>query len=123
MTGVQTCASDLIWNFVTSGRFHDNLRNFANAMAGVPEMSWKRSFDLCTANPPNPPISMHPRAYRDFLHRNFPERLRELESARTPDQVAKILAKSRSKDPTYLTLRAEPAKVLEWLQKGSVGRK
>ena len=116
------CA-DAIWKFVRSPRFHYNLRNFANAMAGVPEMSWKRSFDLCTANPPNPAIPIHYRAYRDFLDRNFPERLRELESAHTPDEVAKILAKSRSKDPTYLALRAEPAKVLGWLQEGSVERK
>jgi hypothetical protein len=116
------CA-EAIWKFVTSPRFHNNLRNLANAMAGVPEMSWKRSFDLCTANPPNPPIPMHRRAYRDFLHRNFPERLSELKSAHTPDDVAKILRKSRSKDPTYLALRAEPAKVLGWLQEGSVERK
>jgi hypothetical protein len=116
------CA-EAIWKFVKSPRFHGNLRNLANAMAGVPEMSWKRSFDLCTANPPKPPIRMHSRAYRDFLHRNFPERLRELESAHTPDEVAKILRKSRSKDPTYLALREEPAKVLGWLQEGSVERK
>ena len=116
------CA-DAIWKFVSSPRFHGNLRNLANAMAGVPEMSWKRSFDLCTANPPKLPIPIHYRAYRDFLHRNFPERLRELESAHTPDEVAKILRKSRSKDPTYLALREEPAKVLGWLQEGSVERK
>lgn len=116
------CA-DAIWKFVTSGRFHGNLRNLANAMAGVPEMSWRRSFDLCTANPPKPPIPIHFRAYRDFLDRNFPERLCELESAQTPDDVAKILRKSRSKDPTYLALRAEPAKVLGWLREGSIERK
>jgi hypothetical protein len=63
---------------------------------------------------------MHYRAYRDFLFRNFPEQLRELESAHTPHQVAKILAKSRSKDPNYLALRAEPDKVLGWLQEGMV---
>jgi hypothetical protein len=116
------CA-EAIWKFVRSGRFHGSLRNLANAMAGVPEMSWKRSFDLCTANPPNPPIAMHHRAYRDFLHRNFPERLRELESAHTPDEVAKILAKSRSKDPIYLALRETPDKVLGWLKEGAVERK
>ena len=116
------CA-EAIWKFVTSPRFHGDLRNFANAMAGVPEMSWKRSFDICTANPPKPPIRMHYRAYRAFLHRNFPERLRELESAHTPNDFAKILAKSRSKDPTYLALRGKPARVLGWLQAGSVERK
>jgi hypothetical protein len=110
--------ADQLWGFLASGRFHGNLRNLANAMAGVPEMSWKRSFDLCTANPPNPAIRMHPLAYRDFLQRNFPERLRELESARTPDDVKRVLARSRSKDPTYLAIRREPERVLDWLAAG-----
>jgi hypothetical protein len=115
----QQCAGQL-WSFIKSGRFHGNLRNLANAMAGVPEMSWKRSFDVCIANPPNPPIPMHYRAYRDFLSRNFPERLRELDSAQTPEEVTKILAKSRSKDPHYLALRAEPERVLDWLRDGRI---
>ena len=115
----QECAGQL-WSFLHSGRFHGNLRNVANAMAGVPEMSWKRSFDLCVANPPNPAIPMHYRAYRDFLSRNFPERLRELDSAHTPEEVATILAKSRSKDPTFLAIKAEPDRVLEWIRDETV---
>src|SRR5580704_2376462 len=74
-------------------------RGLCPRMAGVPEMSWKRSFDLCTANPPDPSIAMHYRAYRDFLQRNFPERLRELESAHTPDDVTKILRKVTEQRP------------------------
>jgi hypothetical protein len=87
---------------------------------GVPEMSWKRSFDLCVKNPPKPPIPVHPRAIRDFLHRNFPQRLIELEAAKDLPTVRTILAKSRSKDQTYLRLRAAPEWVLEWIKDGIV---
>jgi hypothetical protein len=110
--------AEQLWSFLKSGRFHKNLRNLANAMAGVPEMSWKRSFDLCTQKPPKPRIPLHPRVYRNFLHRNYPERLHELESAQTTEEVSKTLAKSRSKDPDYLKLRANPELVLRWLQDG-----
>jgi hypothetical protein len=113
--------AEQLWSFLKSGRFHDNLRNLANAMAGVPEMSWKRSFDLCTKNSPRPPIPLHHRVYRNFLYRNFPERLHELESAQTTEQVSKILAKSRSKDPDYLKLKTSPEWVLRWLQGGRAG--
>jgi hypothetical protein len=113
--------TEQLGTFLKSGRFHENLRNLANAMAGVPEMSWKRSFDLCTQKPPKPRIPLHPRVYRNFLHRNYPERLHELESAQTTEEVSKTLAKSRSKDPDYLKLRANPESVLRWLRDGIAG--
>jgi hypothetical protein len=113
--------AEQLWNFLNSSRFNFNLRNLANAMAGVPEMSWKRSFDLCVKNPPTPPIPLHPRAIRDFLHRNFPERLQELESAKTLKEVKMILAKSRSKDPRYLKLKENKNWVLGWLKSETLG--
>jgi hypothetical protein len=110
--------AEQLWSFLKSDRFHGNLRNLANAMAGVPEMSWKRSFDLCVKNPPKPPIPVHPRAIRDFLNRNFPERLRELEAVKDTRAVRKILARSRSKDPDYLKLKTNPGWVLRWISDG-----
>jgi hypothetical protein len=110
--------AEQLWSFLKSDRFHGNLRNLANAMAGVPEMSWKRSFDLCVKNPPKPRIPVHPRAIRDFLDRNFPERLSELEAAQDTKTVRKILAKSRSKDPDYINLKNNPVWVLRWLDQG-----
>jgi hypothetical protein len=112
--------AEQLWSFLNSDRFNGNLRNLASATAGVPEMSWKRSFDLCVKNPPKPPIPVHPRAIRDFLHRNFPQRLIELEAAKDLPTVRTILAKSRSKDQTYLRLRAAPEWVLEWIKDGIV---
>jgi hypothetical protein len=61
---------------------------------------------------------MNFRASRDILYRNLPGRLRELDSANTPEEVTKILAKSRSKDPTFLAIKAEPDRIVRWIRVG-----
>jgi hypothetical protein len=99
------CASQL-WLFLLSGRFKDSLRNLANATAGLPEMGWKRSFDLCGSDSPDDRLPVDPRAYRNFLKRNSSDRLIQLESARSVVEVEKILAKSRSKHPVFLAMKA-----------------
>jgi hypothetical protein len=102
--------------FLRSGRFHGNPRNLAAAMAGLPELSWKRSFDICTKHPYKGGQMLQ--AYWDHMRRNFPDRLRELEEARTPLDVKIILARSRTDDPFYLHLKENPDKVKEWLEAG-----
>jgi hypothetical protein len=57
-------------------------------------------------------------AYWDYMRRNFSDRLRELEEARTPLDVKIILARSRTNDPLYLHLKDNPGKVKEWLDEG-----
>ncbi len=105
-----------LWAFLKSGRCHGNPRNIANAMAGVPKQSWKRSFDIGCSNPSKLPLDV--RAYRDYLRRKFPERLRELLRVKTPEKVAEVLSRSRTEDVHYLVLCDHPDKVREWLEEG-----
>lgn len=107
---------EALWDFLRSGRFYGNPRNLAGAMAGLPELSWKRSFDICSHHPCKQPIAQP--AIWDYMRRNFYDRWRELQSARTPEQVKVILAKSPTQDPTYLHLKEHPGEALEWLNAG-----
>ncbi len=102
--------------FLKSGRFCGNPRNLAGAMAGLPELSWKRSFDICAEHPYKTDYKIP--AYWDHMRRKFPERLRELEEAETTLNVEIVLARSRTEDPVYLHLRDNPEKVKEWLEAG-----
>jgi hypothetical protein len=102
--------------FFKSGRYHGNPRNLAAAMAGLPELSWKRSFDICSAYPYKTDHKVQ--AYWDHMRRNFPDRLRELEEAETELDVKIVLGRSRTDDPLYLHLKENPGKVKEWLEAG-----
>jgi hypothetical protein len=103
-------------NFLRSARFHGNPRNLAAAMAGLPELSWKRSFDICTKHPHKGGQMLQ--AYWDHMRRNFPDRLRELEAAKTALDVKIVLARSRTDDPLYLHLKENPDQVKGWLEAG-----
>lgn len=105
-----------LWEFLQSGRFYSNPRNLAGAMAGVPELSWKRSFDICAKHSYKGGLALQ--AYWDYMRRNFPDRLRELSEVRTPELVRLVLARSRTKDPVYLHLKANPDKAVQWLEAG-----
>jgi hypothetical protein len=109
--------AESLWQFLQSGRFHGNPRNLAGAMAGLPELSWKRSFDICASHPCKSPLALE--ACWDHMRRNFPDRWRELRDAKTPEQVTAVLKKSRTQDPTYLHLKEHPAEALEWLKLGN----
>lgn len=109
--------TETLWQFLQSSRFHGNPRNLAGAMAGIPELSWKRSFDICSSHPCKTPLALE--AIWDHLRRNFPDRWQELREAMTPDQVKAVLRKSRTQDPTYLLLKEHPAEALEWLKRGN----
>ena len=106
-----------LWQFLQSGRFHGNPRNLAAAMAGLPELSWKRSFDVCSSHPCKQPLAIE--AYWDYLRRNFPDRWRELRGATTPEQVKAVLRRSRTNDPHYLRLKKYPEEALESLNAGN----
>ncbi len=107
---------DDLWAFLHTRRYGENPRNVAAAMAGVHGVSWKRSFDVGSSNPSNLPLA--PRAYREYLRRKFPHRLRELLRAENETQMRDILARSRSKDRHYRVLRDNPGQVLGWLHDG-----
>lgn len=102
-----------LWQFLNSGRFAGDPRNLAGAMAGLPELSWKRSLDLSQQNPMTYPL--HPDAWRDHLRRNFHERFRELQTAKSAEEVKAILARSSSRDLNYQHFRKYPAEVLIWV--------
>lgn len=85
-------------------------------MAGLPELSWKRSLDICS-NHPYKTGYMLP-VYRDYMKRRFSDRLRELDEARTELDVKIVLARSRTDDPVYIHLKENPDKVKEWLEAG-----
>jgi hypothetical protein len=104
--------------FLKSGRYFENPKNLAAAMAGLPELSWKRSFDICCAHPYKTDHKIP--AYRDYLRRNFPDRLRELDDAKTELDVEIVLARSRTDDPLFIHLRENPGRVKEWLEAGKI---
>ena len=101
-----------LWQFLQSGRFHENPRNLAGAMAGLPEISWKRSFDICSRHPCKYMVAEQ--SWRDYLRRKFPQRLQELRMAKTTEEVRKVLRKSRTHDPTYEFLKEHPEEVILW---------
>jgi hypothetical protein len=105
-----------LWSFLKSGRFRGNPRNLAAAMAGLPELSWKRSFDVCSAHPLKGGVILD--AMWDYMKRNFPDRLRELSEVHTPEQVRMVLSRSRTHDLTYNHLKQNPDKALGWLNAG-----
>ncbi|HEX4030049.1 MAG TPA: hypothetical protein VHX20_06765 [Terracidiphilus sp.] len=102
--------------FFQSGRFHGNPRNLSAAMAGLPELSWKRSFDRCASHPYK--TGYMTQVYRDHMRRKFTDRLRELEQAKTVAEIRTILKRSRTNDAVYLALKAQPENVKEWLDAG-----
>jgi len=102
--------------FFKSGRYHGNPRNLAAAMAGLPELSWKRSFDICTEHPHKTGHALE--ALWDYMSRNFPDRLRELEGAVTELDVKIVLARSRTNDPVYRHFKENPGTVKERIEVG-----
>ena len=85
-----------LWDFLTSGRYHGDPRQIANALAGVPILSWRRSFDICGQEPSF--MNIHLRAIRDYLRRKFPDRFRELMAARAAEEAHRIIKRARSDD-------------------------
>jgi hypothetical protein len=104
------------WEFVKSKRYCNNPRRLADALAGLPKLSWKRSFDVCSGSRCTQAIE--PRAVRDFLLRKFPQRLKELLQVHTEPEVISVLQRSRTKDHCYLQLLENPSGVLESLTIG-----
>jgi len=107
---------DALLRFLQSGRFHGNPRNLAGAMAGLPELSWKRSFDVCAKRPCKLPLAIE--AYWDYLRRCFFDRWQELRQVKTEDQARAVMAKSRTHDPAYVYLKEQSGNILEWFNAG-----
>jgi hypothetical protein len=113
------------WKFIhaekKSNKYRGNPRNLAAAMAGLPEILPRTSFNRCAKWINNKGHPVGYRAYRDYLQRKFRERFRLLIKASSTDEVAKILRGSRSKDKVIRYLRENPHKVLYWLECGKPG--
>lgn len=107
-----------LWAFLNSKRFAGNPRNLAGAMAGLPELSWKRSLDIAQKHPIKTPLL--PPVWRDHLRRRFPDRFMELRTARTVEDVKAILKRSKSDDVTYRHMREYPEEVLKWVVQAGV---
>lgn len=110
-----------LWEFLKSGRLSGNPRNLAGAVAGLPELSWKRSLDRSQKNPSTFPLAQQ--AWLDFMRRNFPVRLRELLATATPEDAKAVLAKSKTTDPTYLHLKEHPEEALMVLKAANTARR
>jgi hypothetical protein len=108
------------WKFVQSKRYRQNPRNLASAMAGLPEISGKTSFDRCSKFAADCAPTGY-RAYRDYLRRKFHDRFLALTKANSPEEVTVILLGSRSTDRTLRYLLENPDKVLYWLECGIRG--
>jgi len=111
--------SEALCAFLRSGRYRENPRNIANAMAGLPYMGWKRSFDICSSHPSQ--LDIHPRAVADYLRRKAPYRLRALVRAKTVEEVSQIMAK-RTKDRHLLRFREQAHELLDWIRAGEPQR-
>jgi len=106
----------ILWEFLESGRYHNNPRNIANAMAGIPELSWKRSFDICVSSPST--VEIQKRAVIDYLFRKVPYRLKAIHKAQgNVDEIRRILSR-RTKDRQLQFLATQAEHVTEYLNSG-----
>lgn len=80
-----------LWDYLKSGRYKGEPRQIANAMAGVPDMTWRSALDACTKHPSRLPIN--PPAFKDHIRRYNPELLRALIADGPTKQNMKQLAK------------------------------
>jgi len=110
----------VLWEFLQSGRYYNNPRNLANAMAAIPEMSWKRSFDICSSNPSH--LEIQHRAVLDYLQRKVPERLKAIRGADEDPQLIREILRRRTKDRQLLILADQADYVLQYLEEGKVRR-
>jgi hypothetical protein len=108
--------TDPLWAFIHSGRFKGSLLHLANAMAGVPEYSWRTSENILSQA--LYPGSLGLRYIRDYLERHFPERLRELYLARDPREQVNVLMRARTDDVEVKFLLRHPDKISEILAAG-----
>lgn len=105
-----------LWEFTRSSRYRGDPLHIADALAGVPEISWRRSTNRCSGK--EPIISRHPRCWRDYVERKFPERYRELLRAGNPEQVRLVLERAQTHDSVILTLKADPARLPLYFAEG-----
>lgn len=105
-----------LWAFVKSNRYHGDPRHIANAMAGVPIISWRTSWNRCSNDPTT--LGLHLRAHRDYLRRKFPERLRELLQASSREEIIAVLNRARTDDEVIRWLHAYPEHVPKVLEEG-----
>ena len=111
---IENC--DALWEFTQSRRYHGDPRQVADAMAGVPELRWRTSFNVCQANRTR--IPLHLRAERDYLMRKFPERFPDLVAATTKQEVLAILENTRTEDELIADLKSRPEMLFQILEEG-----
>jgi len=96
--------ADEFWSYWRDKRNHNSPRALAGALAGLPELSWRRSFNVCTEHRmQGAPADA---ALWDHMRRRFPKRLTELMrvDARNVGEIRAILLRSRTHDEGYLRL-------------------
>jgi len=101
----------VLWTFLHSGRFHGDPRQIANAVAGIPRLSWRRSLDICNRHPSR--LVIHQRAWFAYLERRFPHRFLRLQQARTTEEVAAVFQGARTHDRYLLAIKEHPERFLE----------
>jgi hypothetical protein len=110
----------LLWEFVSkSKRYFNNPRNIANALAGIPELSWKRSFDVCSNHPSH--LEIQARAVLDYLRRNVPERLKAIRAVNGDVEQIQQILQTRTKDIQLIILSQRAMNVAQYLSEGERG--
>jgi hypothetical protein len=117
---------DVLIEFLRSDRYRQDPRNIANALAGVPKVSWWRSLKHCGGSRRSKEIPRD-RAIRDYLHRKHQkiyERLQkadgdvvritvEMRGIRSRDAIVALLQRNavyaaqiwKAGEPDYIALR------------------
>ena len=65
-----------------------------------------------------PIISRHPRCWRDYVERKFPERYREVLRADNPEQIRLVLDRAKTDDLVIRTLKDDPARFPSYFAEG-----
>jgi hypothetical protein len=77
--------------FLRSGRYKGEPRQIAYALAGLPEMAWRSSFDYCTKNPSSNQI--RPEAFLDHIRRHNPNCYRDMLDKGATEENRKLLSR------------------------------
>jgi hypothetical protein len=109
---------DSLWEFLNSGRYTRDPRQIANALAGVPQVSWRRSFDFCGKKENSYELWIHERAMRDYLKRKFYGRFVKLSRATTVEEISTIMRGTRTHDRNMRELKRRPEQVLRIFEEG-----
>lgn len=102
---------EVLIKFLKTPRYARNPRHVANALAGVPEVSFWRSLKVLGAKPSERWLS--DRALPAFIKKKLPDFAAKLAKARDTVEVGLAFRNLRTKDPQIKWLKDKPEEVLK----------